>query len=449
VKKKLLIALGLVVLLAAGAAVAAYLRLNDTAEGHLDTELEGVSVVAPPPETTSPTTAPSTVPTAEPEPKPGQAYAYSHSDRLCWPTFGRNGRRAQALPEVPLGKPIRHFWIRGLGGYIEYPPSYCKGVLYVNTVRGTTFAINAHNGAIVWKRWTPGEKPSTPAIAGDRLIVSSKAGTVTAFHRLTGKLLWQVRVRGRVESSPIVERGTVFFGATDGRLFAVDVRNGRIRWAYNTGGRINSSPTVFGPRVCITTYAGSIFCLRRSNGAKLWSTYVKRDFVRYESFYASASTDGRRLFTIARSGRVVALNARNGRVLWTRRLPAWGYSTPAVAFGKIFVGDFTGTLRALNAATGRELWRRRVGSRILGPSLVVGRLVFFSTLGTTTYAARVGDGRLVWRIGMGKYSPGIATDRHYFFSLNGVLIAFWGQRTTEYGKKGPHLVRTRDVLKTN
>ena len=72
--------------------------------------------------------------------------------------------------------------------------------------------------------------------------------------------------------------------------------------------------------------------------------------------------------------------------------------------------------------------------------------MFFSTLGTTTYAARVGDGRLVWRIGMGKYSPGIATDRHYFFSLNGVLIAYWGQRTTEYGKKGPHLVRTRDVL---
>ena len=102
------------------------------------------------------------------------------------------------------------------------------------------------------------------------------------------------------------------------------MRNGRVRWAYNTGGRINSSPTVFGPRVCITTYAGSIFCLRRSNGAKLWSTYVKRDFVRYESFYASASTDGRRLFTIARSGRVVALNARNGRVLWTRRLPALG-----------------------------------------------------------------------------------------------------------------------------
>ena len=442
-KRKLLIALGVLVLLVAGAAVAAYLRVGDTAEGHLDTELEGVSVVAPP------TEALPTVTTAEPEPKPAQGYAYSHSDRLCWPTFGRDGRRGQALPEVPLGKPIRHFWIRGLGGYIEYPPSYCKGVLYVNTVRGTTFAINAHNGAIVWKRWTPGEKPSTPAIAGDRLIVSSKAGTVTAFHRLTGKPLWQVRVRGKVESSPIVERGTVFFGATDGRLFAVDVRNGRIRWAYDTGGRINSSPTVFGPRVCITTYAGSIFCLRRSNGAKLWSTYVKRDFVRYESFYASASPDGRRLFTIARSGRVVAVNARNGRVLWTRRLPAWGYSTPAVAFGKIFVGDFTGTLRALNAATGREVWRRRVGSRILGPALVVGRLVFFSTLGKTTYAARVGNGRLVWRVGMGKYSPGIATDRHYFFSLNGILIAYWGQRTTEYGKKGPHLVRTRDVLKTS
>ena len=34
------------------------------------------------------------------------------------------------------------------------------------------------------------------------------------------------------------------------------------------------------------------------DGTKLWSTYVKRDAFRYESFYASASTDGERLYTI-------------------------------------------------------------------------------------------------------------------------------------------------------
>ena len=28
---------------------------------------------------------------------------------------------------------------------------------------------------------------------------------------------------------------------------------------------------------------------------------------------------------------------------------------------------------------------------------------------------------------MGKYSPGIATDQHYYFTLNGILVAFRGR----------------------
>ena len=73
---------------------------------------------------------------------------------------------------------------------------------------------------------------------------------------------------------------------------------------------------------------------------------MKRDTFRYESFYASASTDGERLYTIARSGKIVALDASSGRVLWTDDVNSLGYSTPAVGRDRIFVGDFNGGLRA-------------------------------------------------------------------------------------------------------
>jgi outer membrane protein assembly factor BamB len=222
---------------------------------------------------------------------------------------------------------------------------------------------------------------------------------------------------------------TAYFGATDGRLFAVNVDSAKIRWAYQTGGRINSSPSIWGHRICISTYAGSIACFNRGNGHLLWIKYLKRDYLRYESFYASPSTDGSRLFTIARSGKVVALRATDGDVLWTHELNSLGYSTPALAHGRVFVGDFRGYLHAYHARTGRELWRRYVGGRILGPAVVVGPLVFFSTLEQKTYALRARDGKPVWRIGMGKYSPGIATDKHYYFSLNGILAAFRGAKS--------------------
>ncbi len=179
----------------------------------------------------------------------------------------------------------------------------------------------------------------------------------------------------------------------------------------------------------MTTYAGTIFCLRRSDGRRIWRRAVRRDAFRHESFYASASTDGRRLFTVARSGKVVALHARTGKVLWTARVRGYGYSTPAVANGRVFVGGFDGRLRAFRSTTGRLLWRRWVGGRILGPALVVGNLVFCSTLEKRTFALRTVDGRVVWRFAAGKYAPGIATERYYYFSLNGLLVAFRGRFT--------------------
>ena len=86
---------------------------------------------------------------------------------------------------------------------------------------------------------------------------------------------------------------------------------------------------------------------------------------------ASASTDGVRLFTVSRSGKVVALDARTGDVLWTDQINTLGYSTPAIARDRVFVGDFAGGLRAYRKTDGALLWRTVVGGRILGGAVVV------------------------------------------------------------------------------
>ena len=72
------------------------------------------------------------------------------------------------------------------------------------------------------------------------------------------------------------------------------------------------------------------------------------------------------------------------------------------------------------------LWHDRVSGRVLGPTLLVGDLLFYSTLEGNTYAVRAQDGHTVWHFRAGKYAPGIATARHYYFSLNGLLVSFAG-----------------------
>ena len=176
-----------------------------------------------------------------------------------------------------------------MGDLMEYPPTYCNDRLYVNLEHGRTVALGelgqdplAEAGARLGA--------STPAIAGDRLIVSSHGGTVTALARVGGRRLWQMTTDAAFESSPIAANGVAYVGGDDGRLYALDVRTRR-RWVYALGGRISSSPLVRG-KVCITTYSGAVACLRRASGERAWVRYFKRDPLRYESFYASASSDG-------------------------------------------------------------------------------------------------------------------------------------------------------------
>jgi len=398
------------VLLLAGAAGAVWLT-RDPPQGALDTKLRGVTVTV-----------------AHRTPAKHPATVALKGDKTCWLEFGGNPGRTLARPDQELGVPVHTpLWSRTLDDYAEFPPSYCDGMLYVNTLRGHTYAIVAATGKVRWKRKIPGPKPSTPAIDGPRLIVTSKDGTVTALDRQTGRLLWELSTNSGVESSPVVVDGLVYFGAHDGRLFAVHSTSGKTRWAFNTGGRINASPSVFGRRVCVTTYAGGIFCLDRRTGRKLWSTYIKRNAFQYDSFYSSPSTDGRRLYTISRSGKIVAVNARTGNVLWTYDVGGWGYGTPAVTRTRVFFGGFDGNLRAFSPSTGHVLWSQSVGGKILGSPVVVGNLVFVTTVNQRTSALRVRDGKILWQLRLGKYTPVIATERTYYFTLFGRLVAIRGR----------------------
>ncbi len=415
VRRRILLAAVLALLVVAGGIAAFVVFRGNPGKGHLDTALKGVTVVHPP--------RPAH-PKPQPKPKPKPAVVV---DKPCWLNFGGDPQRTSSRLTLNLGLPVKPLWVRALHGYVEYPPSYCQGDLYVNTFKGRTYAIDATNGKVLWISQGQGPKPSTPAIAGDRVIVSSTSGTVTALARSNGAKLWQLDLPGaKVESSPVVIGNTAYFGATDGRLFAVNTANGHVKWAYNTGGRINSSPSILGNKIFITTYAGSILSLNRLNGHRNWITYIKRDFAQYESFYASASTDGTRLYTISRAGKVVAVRVSDGSVVWTHNLNTTGYSTPAIANGIVYVGDFNGLIHAYRASDGTQLWQTYIGGRILAPGVIVGPLVFFSNLETKTFGLRRSDGKIVWHVAMGKYQPGIATDRHYYFTLNGLLVAYQG-----------------------
>ena len=101
-RRRVVLAVLVLALLALGGAAFAYTQLTDKPNDALDTELTGVSVETA---TGLVDTAPTTTAETE-EPPPAE---------LCWPFFGGDPQRQLSRPRIDLGRPKRVLWSRNMG----------------------------------------------------------------------------------------------------------------------------------------------------------------------------------------------------------------------------------------------------------------------------------------------------------------------------------------------
>ena len=70
-----------------------------------------------------------------------------------------------------------------------------------------------------------------------------------------------------------------------------------------------------------------------------------------------------------------------------------GESSPAVAAGIVYVGDMEGVLHAVNAADGKGLWTFKTGSEIKSSPVVVGDKVLIGSYDGNLYGVNVKTGK--------------------------------------------------------
>ena len=282
--------------------------------------------------------------------------------------------------------------------------------------------------------WTRAARtPPRPRSGRRSIIVSSHDGTVTALRREDGRKVWRVRRagQGRVVARRRRRRRVLRLDGGS-RSTRSTPRTGAVRWAYDTGGRINASPSIFGRRICVSTYAGSVFCLDRSNGKKLWSTYVRRERPRVRELLRERVHRRRPpVHDLARRPRSSRSRRGAGRVLWTYQMGDWGYATPAIAHGHVYVGGFDGRLRSLCARrTARCSGTTSSAAGCSRPRSSSATSSSSSTL-DAQHRRRCASptARSCGGTPNGRYSPGIATDRHYYFALADDASSPTGART--------------------
>jgi len=173
-----------------------------------------------------------------------------------------------------------------------------------------------------------------PVIVGGRLYVGTLAGRMYCLNAATGKDVWVARLGSPIFHTACATEGIVAFGCGDGRIVALDATTGEQRWSYRTGAAIWNAPLIHNGRLYIGGRDGWFYCLDAAAGKLLW---------RYEAgvhIHQSPALDAERgaVYFTDESMVVHALDAETGRRLW-RSEQIWGVT--ARSFHPVIAPDHT------------------------------------------------------------------------------------------------------------
>ena len=222
--------------------------------------------------------------------------------------------------------------------------------------------------ALLWKMEGLGKGFSSVTIVGgklftmgDRRIADKESQYVMAFDLATRKELWATRV-GAPHSdgsrcTPTIDGSLCYAIGTDGDLVCVETETGKLVWSKSFPNdfngkmmsvwRFSESPLVDGNKLLCTPggKSATIVALNKKNGEVIWKSALGdvgergKDGAGYSSMVA-AEIDGVRQYVQILGRGAVGVAADDGRVLWSYNRIANGVAnipTPIVRGNHVFV----------------------------------------------------------------------------------------------------------------
>jgi polyvinyl alcohol dehydrogenase (cytochrome) len=215
-----------------------------------------------------------------------------------------------------------------------------------------------------------------------------------------------------------------FQAAASAELTAEQVPQLKLKWAFGfpNASTMYGQPTVVGERIFIGSESGYVYSLNAESGCVYWSYHAKSGVRTAPVVAAVAGHPGAKFAAYFGDmrGNVYAVDARTGKLLWTRKVTAHEYArisngpalydhrlyVPISATEEVFSADphypcctFRGSVVALDADTGKVLWKSYTIPEAPRP-------VKKNSLGTQLYAPA---GAAVWN------TPAIDPEQHALY----------------------------------
>ncbi|MBC7755385.1 MAG: outer membrane protein assembly factor BamB [Bdellovibrio sp.] len=288
----------------------------------------------------------------------------------------------------------------------DYTPALDSSAVYANNAAGDIVKLDASNGRQVW-RINIGEPISGGiGLGAGVLFVGTKTGNLHAIDA-AGKPLWKAKVSSEILSVPRYFDGMAIVRTGDNHIFGLDATDGSRKWVFERTTpalslRSSVGIVVDGGAVYAGFAGGKMVAIRADNGKLLWEATIAQpkgvtEIERIADITSLPVIDGPLVYAVAYQGRVAAVDRRSGKVVWNRDISS--YTGMNAEDGKVFVSHALGSVYSLDSETGKTFWRqagllnRRLSAPLpMGNVVAVGDLegyVHFLTRDDGGFAARI------------------------------------------------------------
>lgn len=335
---------------------------------------------------------------------------------------------------------------------ITAAPVAAGGLVFVMDAEAQVTALDAASGD---ERWSVSVAPEAEdgdegfggglALSQRVLIVTTGFGEVLGLSPGSGDILWRVSVGAPIRSAPALQNGIVVVVSRDNSGFGIDALTGEILWrlqgvAAGAGFLGGASPAISGQLAVLPFTSGEIVGAATQSGRRIWSTVLtggRRGLARasISDVTGDPLIQGALVVAASQSGRIAAIDGRNGNRIWTRSIGAQG---PLWSTGDtLFVMADDGKLIRLTTGDGRTIWETQLppyedmddredpiaysGAVVAGNRVLVtssdGELLIFDPL----------NGEELGRVDIGSGSvtgPIVVNGAVYILSDDGDLFAF-------------------------
>jgi outer membrane protein assembly factor BamB len=286
------------------------------------------------------------------------------------------GNASKSLGHVALGGSPTRLWTASIDGgsnrqRLGAAPVIAEGKVFVVDVDASVHAFNADSGGALWKvPLTKGDENKAARFGGGvsydggRVYATDGLGDVVALNAADGAEVWRGKPGGPLRGAPTVANGQVYVLSQDNQLFALDQNDGKVLWTATASVESQGVFGVAAPAAASGTIvagfsSGELNAYRYETGRTLWQDALTRTTISTSgSSLADIDADpviaDGRAYAVGQGGRMVALEIATGQRLWEQNFAS--ITTPWLAGEWLFVMTDDARLVCLSRANGKVRW---------------------------------------------------------------------------------------------